>query len=152
MAFHELSFAKRYTEMGDASEAVFERVYGRGFVRWGLNRPPLNMRMLPPEIRYAPDYLTSSGFVECLGCGRGGVLKLKFEKLNCGLFWHRTHPLTYFVWDSHKSEYAYVGYELMSDIILDAEHHGVIAKAEFHDGKIYWPIPRNLIPSWESLV
>lgn len=107
MSFHEGSWAQRFGALGDEAEAVFEAVYGRGFVRWGLNRPPLQVGNLPVEVRCAPDYLTSSEFVEVQGFGSKQIIRIKDEKLQACEWAAQVWPVRFFFWDSSKSQYAY---------------------------------------------
>lgn len=106
-AFHERSWASRFGAMGDEAEGVFEAVYGKGFVRWGLQRPDIQVGNLPVVIRCAPDYLTSSEFVEVQGFGSRQVIRIKDEKLQACQYHAEKWPVSFFFWDSHKSRYCY---------------------------------------------
>lgn len=108
MSFKDLSFEQRMSKMGDAAEKVFEDTFDHGWVRFGLNRPPLNVAALPLRIRYMPDYLTTKGFVECQGFGRDQLLKIKREKLDCLSYWNTLHPVDYFIWDSSKKRHKFM--------------------------------------------
>jgi hypothetical protein len=105
--------------MGDQAETAFEDVMvttKRGYVRWGLNRPPLKVGMLPKRIRYAPDYLTTKSFVEVQGFGNDQLLKLKVEKLDCMAWWNTVHPVELFVWDSKNERYWFVSCERLAEL------------------------------------
>lgn len=104
MSFKDRDFAYRLVAMGDQSEQAFERWcvdHDTNFIRWGLDRPPLNLRMLPTRLRYSPDYLTSSRFVECQGFGQDQVFKLKVEKHGALHWWSDLHPVDFWVLDIH---------------------------------------------------
>ena len=81
MSFKDGTWAQRFGALGDEAEQVFERVARYGWVRYGLNRPPLQMHRLPARIRYTPDYLMSNKFIEVQGLGRDQKLKLKLDKI-----------------------------------------------------------------------
>jgi hypothetical protein len=53
-------------------------------------------------VRASPDYLTSSGFVECKGVGRDGTIKIKVEDYVSLQFWRLLMPVDIFVWDSSQ--------------------------------------------------
>jgi hypothetical protein len=134
-SFRNQSWNNRFQEMGDTAEAIFEATIGRGFVRFGLNRPPLQVHKLPAKIRYAPDYLTSTGFYEVQGCGRDGVLKLKDEKLVALGEWNQDFDTFLWVYDqtNHRYAWAHVG-EIVHD--LDKFRKGM-----FPEGKPYFELP-----------
>lgn len=132
--FRDQSFAARFGAMGDETEAKFEEIHDGGFVRFGLNRPPVAVQLLPPFVRYAPDYLTSSGFVECQGVGRDRLLKLKVEKALALQRWHETFDVRLFVWDTKKQQHHYLDWAPLWKTI----HQYPIAT--FSEGKPYWAI------------
>lgn len=107
-SFRDRPFDQRIGAMGDQAEGVFEQVYPQGWVRFGLNRPPLAMHMLPRKIRFTPDYLTSKGFVEVQGFGRDQTFKLKDDKLDALWDWHRDFRCDLFVYDSANHRYGFV--------------------------------------------
>lgn len=102
MSFKDLPFEQRINKLGDAAEKAFEQTFDHGWIRFGLNRPPLDVSALPKRLRYTPDYLTSKGFVECQGFGRDQLLKVKRDKLDAMCWWATVHPVDYFIWDSSK--------------------------------------------------
>tara|TARA_R100000808_G_C2152639_1_gene162196 strand:+ start:586 stop:1032 length:447 start_codon:yes stop_codon:yes gene_type:complete len=100
--FADQSFDKRFNDMGDLAEGVFEEWSPVNFVRFGLNRPPLAMWKLPPRIRYTPDYLTSDYLVEVQGFGRKQIVHMKLDKWQALLWWDRNvMPVHLFLHDSH---------------------------------------------------
>jgi len=100
--FADQSFDKRFNDMGDLAEGVFEEWSPVNFVRFGLNRPPLAMWKLPPRIRYTPDYLTSDHLVEVQGFGRKQIVHMKLDKWQALLWWDRNvMPVHLFLHDSH---------------------------------------------------
>lgn len=132
--FHQQSFAARFGAMGDEAEAKFEETHSSGWVRFGLNRPPLSMQMLPPLIRYTPDYLTSHGLVEVQGVGRDRQLKLKIEKSIALQQWHQHFSLRLFVWDSKKEETHYIEW---SELWPKLQSQPI---ERFPEGKAYWAV------------
>lgn len=131
--------------MGDEAETMFEQTYPKGFVRWGLNRPPIRVSALPPKIRYAPDYLTSDGFIECMGVGRDQILKLKCEKLLFLLQWHHEMPTSLFIWDSKNKRYTFMA---VSDLV---DQLGIASSGSFPEGKATWNYPINdLAAEWTT--
>jgi hypothetical protein len=126
--------------MGDEAEGVFEQVYGQGFVRTGLNRPPLMMSMLPEFVRYTPDYLTSKGYVEVQGFGRDQINKFKREKIEALLAWNRHFRVDFFLWDSYNKRYGWVR---LQDLVRDFRPHHV---QTFPEGKEYFGVSAAELP------
>ena len=88
--------------MGDEAEGEFEKWAEQqqlGYVRLGLNRPPLAVHLLPTRLRYLPDYLLSKNFVEVQGVGRDQTVKVKIEKYNSLRYWNDLHEVRFFIWD-----------------------------------------------------
>lgn len=88
--------------MGEEAEQEFEAwcfESKRGFVRYGLDRPPIQMHALPAFVRYTPDYLMSKHLVEVQGFGRDQKFKLKADKYQALLEWSAHHPVKLFAWD-----------------------------------------------------
>lgn len=90
--------------MGDEAEQVFETVATRhnwGYHRSGLNRPPFDMSRLPVNVRYTPDYLTETSYVEVQGFGKDRLVKIKQDKLDALAWWDANCFCTeIFLWDS----------------------------------------------------
>lgn len=146
MSFHTLPFSARFQSMGDEAEGHFERICTKNHIRFGLNRPPLNMSQLPERLRCMPDYLASDRFYEVKGMGRDDVLKLKVSDYQCLTFWHQIHPLTVWVWSSHR--FAWAEPELIEiRALIDS---GDVGLDVFHDGKAYFAIPGRLL-NWTEL-
>lgn len=104
--FHKKTWGQRYQTMGDEAEGIFETVYKNNWVRTGLNRPPLRMSSLSVAVRYMPDYLTSTSWVEVQGCGRDKVVRIKQEKLDALWEWATLgHPVEFFFWDTTNKRY-----------------------------------------------
>lgn len=145
MTYRDQAWTARQGTMGDIAESKFEELCDRGFVRYGLNRPPIQMSALPAQLRYTPDYLTSAGFVEVQGCGRDGTLKFKAEKLAALSQWNGIHPVTLWMWDSHRKQWASVGLEEMYQLIAE---HGTLGA--FKEGTPYWAVKATAIPNWSK--
>jgi pullulanase/glycogen debranching enzyme len=142
MSFKDKNFAARYGDMGDLSEGAFEQWCqdnNLNYIRWGLDRPPLNLRMLPTRLRYSPDYLTSNSFVECQGFGRDNVFKLKIEKHGALHWWADLHPVQLWILDSHKSKACFMPLNALDNLLPHAELHA------FPEGKPYFAISGDVI-------
>ena len=146
VSFHERTFANRFGAMGDEAESVFEATHPAGYVRFGLNRPPLHMASLPVRVRYAPDYLTSKGFVEVKGCGRDQRLKVKLENLNALHYWNQLFTTSVFVWDSSKKRHTTFTIKQLQKVIDDPA--GGVVSDHFHDGKMYFAVPLEAFDGW----
>src|SRR6266498_2550714 len=96
-SFRDQDWQARYQGMGDLAEGAFEEVHQYGFVRWGLDRPPIQVHKLPKRIRFAPDYLTTHSFVEVQGFGKDQVIKLKLDKYDALRWWNVLHPVDLFL-------------------------------------------------------
>jgi len=121
--------------MGDEAEQMFEQVYPRGFVRYGLNRPPISVGKLSLKIRYTPDYLTSSSLVEVQGFGRDQLVKVKLEKEQALHLWNADMPTQFFLWDRTNKRYGYIDIAAMT---RSAHAHGALERL---DDKRAWFIP-----------
>jgi hypothetical protein len=132
--FHQQSFSARFGAMGDEAEGVFEGLNEGKFVRYGLNRPPVNMAMLTPFIRYTPDYLVSRGLVEVQGVGKDRKLKLKIDKALALQQWSTHFDLLFFIWDTTLKRSGYVQWKDLWAVLptMPIKH--------FPEGKPYWEI------------
>lgn len=91
--------------MGDEAEQRFEewcKRNKRGYVTYGLRRPPVQVYKLPARVRYTPDYLTTKSFVEVQGLGTDQQVKMKLEKWGSLHYWNDLHPVDLYLWDSKK--------------------------------------------------
>lgn len=141
-AFKDQAFHDRVNRMGDECESVFEDTYAAGFVRFGLNRPPLKMSSLPAVIRHTPDYLTTRGLVECQGHGGDQIAKFKTGKLQALSVWHHSiMRVDFFLWDSKFKRYGWVR---LPDL-LNSVHINMLAQFE-NDGNEYFAFPVNDLP------
>lgn len=133
MSFKDEGWSSRYAALGDEAEAVFESVYSHGFVRYGLNRPKINLASVPPFIRYSPDYLTSRGLVEVQGFGRDQTFKIKKDKFQALLDWQQFAQwrVDLFVWDSWNREYGWVR---LPELLTDDNY----SMGAFPEGKVYY--------------
>lgn len=141
MSFKDRSWARRFEEMGDEAEGVFEDVCDAQlklkFVRYGLNRPPIQMHKLPARIRYTPDYLMSAKFVEVQGVGRDQTVKLKLDKWGALRWWNDVHPVELFVWDSHHERWCFV--------TLDQLQENIRAVNQFPEGHAYFEYDADVL-------
>lgn len=101
-AFSELKWELREQTLGDPAEHAFlmwAETQGYVPIRYGLNRPPLQVAKLPNFIRYAPDFLTVEAFFEVQGCGRDQTFKFKHDKLWALHEWHQHHDVNLWLWN-----------------------------------------------------
>lgn len=104
-SFKDQAWTRRFGSMGDEAESVFEHVWPKGFVRYGLDRPPIHVHKLPQFVRYTPDYLTSSNLVEVQGFGRDRKVKVKHDKLDSLLDWNAFMPVLMFLWNNADEQW-----------------------------------------------
>lgn len=132
--FRDQDWQQREAILGDPAEAAFEAWIKCGYVRTGLQRPPLAMHKLPTRIRYTPDYLTAHAYYEVQGYGRDQTLKVKLEKWSCLHWWNDLHPVKMFVWDSHFERSCVIDLPDLDEII----QYGGTTLGTFREGKPYF--------------
>lgn len=128
--------------MGDQAEDRFEawcKKQKRGYVRYGLNRPPIQVYKLPARIRFTPDYLTTASFVEVQGLGTDQQVKLKLDKWGSLHYWNDLHPVELFLWDS-KNERECILHLLRFDQLL-----GTAALDVFDTNKPYFSVSADRV-------
>ncbi len=142
MSFRDKSFEDRLAAggMGDEAEGVFERVYPKGWARYGLCRPPIQMHKIPARLRYTPDYITSGTLVEVQGFGRDQTFKLKIDKWQALHFWNSVMLVQLFVWDTTNKRWCIIP---LLEIDKLVEQCGEIR--HFPEGKAYMAIPGDAI-------
>lgn len=137
-SFRDQDFQARFAGMGDKAEREFERVMREdrrlGFVRTGLERPPIQVHRLPKHVRYLPDYLTSRCWVEVQGFGQDQIVKVKLDKLEALAWWNQEHPVELFLYDSHNHRWGQYPLALVQALTAHAEIR------QFHEGKHYYAI------------
>lgn len=143
MAFHSKPFEERIGQMGDRAEFVFESTYPEGFVRFGLNRPPLRMASLPAFLRYTPDYLTSKGLVEVQGFGRDRTAKFKLGKMEALAAWQHIFRVDFFLWDSQEKRYGWLRMPELQEAIGRGAGH---LRSFANDGNQYWAFDADRVP------
>lgn len=121
MSYADQPWEARVGVLGDKAEAEFEARSRLGFVRTGLKRPPIRVRDLHPYVAQLPDYLTTKGWIEVMGMGEDGILKLKIKKLEALNYWGLLMPLVLWVWDSHKKRHTEVPLERLNDLAVSAK-------------------------------
>ncbi len=147
-AFRDQSWSNRYTAMGDAAEGqcvAWLDAHDRGWVRYGLDRPPLRMSMLPEFIRHTPDFLTSHSLVECKGFGRDQLGKIKLADWASLISWHKLHPVELFFYDQHNERCIVVPFDKLHQVLAHRDKR--IQKDQFNDDppKPYWAFPADLL-------
>ena len=147
--FNQQPWNQRFQKLGDEAESVFEAVavrQGWKYVRTGLNRPPVDMRKLPQMVRYTPDYLLSSGYVEVQGFGKDRIFKLKDEKLDSLMDWHtKVFHTSMFVWDNVAVRWGIIPMQMFDETIMPCNVTG-----EYPEGKAWrgWT-PEYLEIEWQ---
>ena len=141
-AFHEQTFTKRFAQMGDASEAAFDTLYPKHH-KLGLNRPPFFMGGMNATMRYTPDRMRRDAIIECMGCGRDGILKLKVDKLSALIAWKAIGPVNLFVFHSTTGACYEASIDDWEQAVLD---HGTLETFE-RDDKKYWALNINDFPT-----
>jgi len=130
-------YSQRRHVGGAMAEKRFMEVHHRPFERWGWNDAGINVGLLPDELRHAPDYVDIEALYECKGVGKDQLLKVKLSELAAWKWWHNIHPVTIFVWDSHKKRHLYVPLERMLHVV---NKQGVTLD-HFNEGKAYLAVP-----------
>lgn len=100
--FSELRWELREKTLGDPAEQAFTQwatLLGYVPIRYGLDRPPLQVSKLPTFIRHAPDFLTTDCFYEVQGCGQDQTFKFKHDKLWALHEWHQHHDVRMWLWN-----------------------------------------------------
>jgi hypothetical protein len=146
MSFKDKPFSERFEKLGDEAEGIFEQVYPNNFVRFGLDRPNINLARVPPFVRYTPDYLTAKGLVEVQGFGRDQMFKVKHDKLDALSEWSEQCRVDFFLWDSWNRSYAWLRLGDLADAYDRGEDRC------FPEGKSYraWPAPELPVGEWFS--
>lgn len=121
MTFSAKPWADRLDLMGDLAEQQFEATHTEPFARWGLNRPDFPVRLLPAEVRYAPDYVTADRFIEVQGCGKDQTLKIKLDKYIAWHHWAKLMPLWLWIWDAHNGTFLFVSLDRIDYLVGSGE-------------------------------
>lgn len=144
MAYKDDKWSEREKTLGDISEGAFEAWCNNAdlnFIRWGLDRPPLQMWRLPARLRYSPDYLMTKCFVECQGFGRDQTYKMKFEKWGSLHYWNDLHPVSLYVWDSKYERECFVPLLEFDNLLGEPG----VEQGKFGEGKAYIAVPADLL-------
>lgn len=139
--FNKQSFDNRYAYLGDTAEAAFDRVHPKHH-KLGLNRPKFGLRGVDANIRYTPDRLLPSAFVEVMAIGHDNTLKLKHEKLEALKAWQRLADTDLFVYHKPRNVYWQAPVRAWSRKFTS---HGV--DNIFDDGKTFIALTTDNIPS-----
>jgi hypothetical protein len=143
MTFHSRDFQGRFATLGDPAEQAFLERNPKAH-RLGLCRPEFSMNGMAATMRYAPDFMLRTHFVECMGIATGGsgTLKVKLEKLNALRMWEVLGDVRLWVWDSSKGQYWDAGLDDWENV---CHLHG--DKKFFADNnKAYWELHHRDFP------
>ncbi len=110
--FRDENWETREQTLGDPAEAAFVRyadLCGLACVKYGLDRPPVDLSKVEPFVRYTPDFLADGmGLVEVQGCGRDNLFKFKHDKLTALQQWNVMNPVQVFLWHQPSDQYVVV--------------------------------------------
>lgn len=146
--FSERSWQHREKTLGDIAETAFTSwadQIGIKYVRWGLERPPLDVGLLPSHIAHAPDFLIQERFIEVQGCGADQTFKFKHQKLNVISSWNVIHRVDWFLYNQPLNEFLVVEH-----IVLESACLG-LGGAFRHDGYFDGNKPYAKM-KWERLI
>jgi hypothetical protein len=120
--FSDKKWEQREQTLGDPAEHAFEQYANRSrlnIVRYGLNRPPINMGRVPTQIRYTPDYLTDIGLVEVQGCGQDQTFKFKHDKLWAITQWSKLDTTWWFLWNQTRDSCVTINCHTVAELCFD---------------------------------
>lgn len=133
--------------MGDEAEGIFENwaaIQGIGWHRFGINRPPFDVKKLPLKLRYTPDYMGADFLYEVQGFGKDQKVKVKEEKLQALLEWNYDHPTVLWLYNNVNETCLTVGIKELVIASLDAE------SKMFPEGKHYFEWDANYFNGWKA--
>jgi len=110
-SFKDQNWEERVEVLGDPGENAFREYAGRrglGVVKYGLDRPPVDLGRTADFVRYTPDFLTDEGLVEVQGCGRDQLFKFKHAKLRALLSWQRHQHVNVWLWNQPLDDWRQV--------------------------------------------
>lgn len=144
--YRKQEFSQRFHRLGDQAEEAFETAClaaGLSYEVYGWRRPRVDMSKMSANTRATPDYWLGVGcFVEVMGCGRDGLVKLKVEKARALDVWNDTiDPVRFFAYSSSQNAFAFVDWSTLWSFYMDAPLRSFEV-----DGKEYKAI------SWKGLL
>lgn len=146
--FASQPWTERIETLGDPAEGAFMRWAnrtGEPAVRYGLNRPPVDMRRVPAFIRYSPDFLADRGLVEVQGCGHDGTFKFKHDKLWAISEWDAHLVVYWFLWNQPADKELLIPHATLETLCFD-NGDGLYRRDGMFDGnKPYAAV------TWEAL-
>jgi len=138
--YNKQIFDARYAYLGDTAEEAFDRVHPKHH-KLGLNRPNFGLKGVDANIRYTPDRLLPSGFVEVMAIGHDNTLKIKHEKVAALKAWAKLANTELFVYHKPKNLYWQAP---MSSWTRRLNLHGT--DEAFNDGKTYIALHTDKFP------
>lgn len=151
-AFRNQSWGSRFQQMGDQAEGQFEdwmtTVVKAGYVRFGLDRPPIAVHMLPLKLRYTPDFLTSKRLYEVKGFGRDRIAKVKVENEQALWEWDCDMPTRIWFYNSHDHKAWTLD---VKGAALDGAWNACQV-ASFPEGKDYYEVTYGWLDEWAKPV
>jgi hypothetical protein len=149
MTFKDQNWEERVEILGDPSEKAFQEYAGRrqlSVVKYGLDRPPVDLRRTPAFVRYTPDFLTDEGLIEVQGCGKDQLFKIKHAKLRALMQWNRQSTIRMWLWNQPMDDWRLVPVGRIATMCRDGR------RAAFRtDGMFDGDVPYAAIP-WVDLI
>lgn len=127
MTFKDQNWEERVEVLGDIGENAFREYAARrslGVVKYGLDRPPINLSRTPDFVRYSPDFLTDEAFVEVQGCGRDQQFKFKHSKLIALRQWNRHHHVMVWLWNEPLQDWRQITVARLHDMCREPAYVG----------------------------
>lgn len=127
--FSEREWKQREQTLGDPAERAFQAWCKRKqhkHATFGLRRPDVDLSMVPPFVRYTPDFLTQFGLVEVQGCGRDATFKFKHDKMEALAMWADNSRadgfnLYFFLWNQVIDDAVLLHYQQVADLCTGSD-------------------------------
>lgn len=149
--FHERPMNERWLKMDDEAMAVFEAVWPKNWIRYGLDRAPISTKKWPDKWVMKPDCADSDGLIEVQGFGKDRLLKIKDRKRAALTDWYwdlqeadnTQASLRFFVWDRFASCWTVQDWSVI-DVLLDTPY----LRAAYHEGNTYGALHADQLADW----
>jgi hypothetical protein len=151
-SFKDQTWEERVEVLGDPGENAFRKYASRrelGVVKYGLDRPPVNLGRITNFVRYTPDFLTDEGLVEVQGCGRDQLFKFKHSKLMALRQWQRQQHVNLWLWNEPLDDWRMI--PLTRVVEMCRERAGVFRTDGVFDPDVNGGKPYSSIP-WIDLI
>lgn len=149
--FKDQVWEDRVEILGDPAENQFQEYAARralGCVKYGLDRPPVDLSRIPAYVRYTPDFLTDIGLVEVQGCGRDQLFKFKHDKLMALRQWQRHCHVSLWLWNEPLDDWRMISFPQLYGLCRQPQ--GDVSQLRF-DGVFDGTKPYAAVP-WIELI